>query len=177
MLLDSNFFYLFSGILFLLISGVKILFLKNKISFLFFWWYLSLVFLFGNTFFPLPIGIPAGFWENFIHINFPWASLLEIVSNPYLPLFQKIRQIWGNLILFIPLGYAIYLQKKSYSLVQISIIIFFISLGIEITQIFIGKYIVGYQYRIFDIDDIILNTIWWILGYFVLWYIHKKTKK
>ena len=69
------------------------------------------------------------------------------------------RNIIGNIILFIPFGffvsYYLKLERKS--------LIFFVTLGIsviiELIQLKIG--------RAFDIDDIILNIVGGILGYFL----------
>ncbi len=67
------------------------------------------------------------------------------------------RQVIGNIILFIPLGYfaASYCKVKKFG--GMFIIMFLCSSVIEITQYFIG--------RSFDVDDIILNVIGGMLGY------------
>jgi len=68
-----------------------------------------------------------------------------------------IKNVLGNIILFIPYGFFIsyYLKlEKTYSILGLS---FLISITIETTQVFIG--------RVFDIDDIILNLIGGIIGF------------
>lgn len=68
-----------------------------------------------------------------------------------------INNIIGNILLFIPFGMFLryYFKLKIISLIFITILY---SLSIEVTQILIN--------RVFDIDDIILNLIGAIIGYF-----------
>lgn len=68
-----------------------------------------------------------------------------------------INNIIGNILLFIPFGMFLryYFKLKVISLILITILY---SLSIEITQILIN--------RVFDIDDIILNSIGSIIGYY-----------
>lgn len=85
--------------------------------------------------------------NNFIPFN-------EILRYPiYHQLFYK--NVIGNIILFIPFGFylAFYLNKTW----KVLILSMFFSLFIEINQILIG--------RVFDIDDIILNTSGALLGF------------
>ncbi len=68
-----------------------------------------------------------------------------------------VKNVLGNLLLFIPLGYFIsyYLKSKNFFFpIIISIIS---STSIEITQKYIG--------RVFDIDDILLNVFGALIGY------------
>ena len=67
------------------------------------------------------------------------------------------KQVIGNILLFIPLGYFITSYCKLKGLGSITVISFFCSLTIEIVQNFIG--------RSFDVDDIILNTVGGIIGF------------
>lgn len=69
------------------------------------------------------------------------------------------RNIFGNLLLFLPYGLYItyYLDlKKPISVIGYA---FIISLSIELIQSIIG--------RVFDVDDIILNVLGALLGYFI----------
>ncbi|MEG1597014.1 MAG: VanZ family protein [Bacilli bacterium] len=70
-----------------------------------------------------------------------------------------IKNVLGNILLFIPYGYFVsyYLKiKKPYLIIFLILIC---SISIEGTQFYIG--------RIFDIDDILLNLIGGIIGYFI----------
>lgn len=69
------------------------------------------------------------------------------------------RNIIGNIILFIPFGFFVShylrLERKSF----IFFLTLFVSIVIELIQLKIG--------RAFDVDDIILNIVGGIIGYFI----------
>lgn len=69
------------------------------------------------------------------------------------------KQVFGNILLFIPLGYFAtkYCQIKRFG--GIFLITFLSSLSIEVVQHFIG--------RSFDIDDVILNVVGGVLGFLI----------
>lgn len=68
--------------------------------------------------------------------------------------------IIGNIILFVPMGLLLPVVDEKYkSMKQITFLSVIASLLIEIIQLFIG--------RSFDVDDIIVNTIGAIFGYFI----------
>ena len=69
------------------------------------------------------------------------------------------RNVMGNIILFIPYGFlaSYLLNNKKFSVITILTVI--ASLTIETVQYYIG--------RVFDIDDIILNVIGGIVGFLV----------
>lgn len=80
-----------------------------------------------------------------------------------------IKNIIGNILLFLPYGYFASDYLKSKKWVPICFLTMLVSLTIEIVQLNIG--------RTFDIDDIILNTCGGILGYILYRIIEKiKTK-
>lgn len=82
----------------------------------------------------------------------------EILRYQFLsPLF--IRNVIGNVILFIPLGFYLAYFYKINKIYLILIISFIISLMIEVIQFHIG--------RAFDVDDILLNVIGGLIGYFL----------
>lgn len=68
-----------------------------------------------------------------------------------------IKNIIGNILLFLPYGYFITDYLKSKKIWLISFLTMIVSLTIEFVQLNIG--------RTFDIDDVILNTIGGIFGY------------
>lgn len=70
-----------------------------------------------------------------------------------------IKNVVGNILLFIPYSLFLSYYFKINKLYIILIICFTLSLTIELIQINIG--------RVFDIDDIILNIISSIIGYFM----------
>ena len=67
-----------------------------------------------------------------------------------------IKNIIGNILLFLPYGYFAADYLKSKKVLPISILTMLVSITIEIVQLNIG--------RTFDIDDVILNTLGGIFG-------------
>lgn len=70
-----------------------------------------------------------------------------------------IKNVIGNMILFMPYGFFVtyYLKiKKPFPILGLSLLV---SLTIEVTQLLIG--------RVFDIDDLLLNTIGGCLGFYI----------
>lgn len=70
-----------------------------------------------------------------------------------------IKNVLGNIIMFIPYGFFVSYYLNLKKPLSAFLLVLLVSLSIETTQLLIG--------RVFDIDDIILNTIGGILGFFV----------
>lgn len=79
------------------------------------------------------------------------------------------KNVIGNLIMFIPFGFFTAYILRECKLRWILVITFIISITIEITQFYIG--------RVFDIDDIILNNIGGMIGYFIFSFIYNIGRK
>lgn len=96
-------------------------------------------------------------WSTSNFIPFKEMFRYEIGS----PLF--IKNVIGNMLMFLPYGffvsYLLKLDKKS-TIFYLSIIV---SFTIETTQLVIG--------RVFDVDDIMLNILGGMLGYFSYWFL------
>ncbi|NEU05389.1 VanZ family protein [Clostridium senegalense] len=108
--------------------------------------------------------IPFTFLKDFLlETKFSFSN-----PNTYLYIFSEpaFMQVFFNLLLILPLGiYLRYYFKKSFK--QTLIITFLVSLFFEITQL-TGIYgIYKYPYRVFDVDDLIINTLGGIIGYFI----------
>ncbi len=69
-----------------------------------------------------------------------------------------IKNVVGNVVLFIPYGLFTSLYLKLNKPIHAFCLVFFASTTVEFTQLLIG--------RVFDIDDIILNVLGGLLGYF-----------
>ena len=69
------------------------------------------------------------------------------------------KQVFGNILLFIPLGYFATSYCKIKGLGTITLVSLLSSITIEVTQHYIG--------RTFDIDDIILNVAGGFVGYLI----------
>lgn len=70
-----------------------------------------------------------------------------------------VKNIVGNVVMFIPYGFFAgkYASKKNFFLSLFLVLL--ASISIECTQLAIG--------RVFDVDDIILNVIGGVIGYFI----------
>ncbi|MCY8053333.1 VanZ family protein [Bacillus inaquosorum] len=81
--------------------------------------------------------------------------------------YYVIRSIGGNLILLLPVGLLFpLLFKKLNNVKRILLTGFIISLFIELAQLSISVYIRS-VYRSFDVDDLILNTLGTVIGYWL----------
>lgn len=69
------------------------------------------------------------------------------------------KQVFGNILLFIPLGYFATSYCKIKGLGTITLVSLLSGITIEVTQHYIG--------RTFDIDDIILNVVGGIVGFLI----------
>ena len=69
------------------------------------------------------------------------------------------RQVIGNILLFMPFGFFATYYTKIKKISSISFMSILVSLTIEVVQKYIG--------RSFDVDDIILNVVGWILVFLV----------
>ncbi len=109
--------------------------------------------------------VPFTFVADFLReTNVVWGSLIT-----YINIFKErgFIQVACNIMLLFPLG--IYLRYYfCYKVLQTLLIISSVSLFFEITQL-TGVYgLYNCSYRLFDIDDIILNTSGGILGFYVV---------
>jgi glycopeptide antibiotics resistance protein len=80
----------------------------------------------------------------------------------------------GNILLLMPLGFYILLFNKKIKGSYYLISIFLLSLIIELTQLFISSRL-GYVYRTFDVDDLLLNTTGAMIGYFIAKFLYIKS--
>lgn len=118
----------------------------------------------------LTVQIPIDEVQDFIDAgvelknNFvPFVSIADIVSTQ--SAWNILRQIAGNIILLMPFGFFIPLMlKMKLNWQKVLIIGFWVSFGIEAAQFGIS-HIIGYTYKITDVDDLILNTFGTMIGY------------
>ena len=69
------------------------------------------------------------------------------------------RNVFGNMILFLPFGLSLGLFFKTDKFRYVIILSLITSISIELTQLVIG--------RVFDIDDVILNVLGAIIGFVI----------
>ncbi|WDI27679.1 VanZ family protein [Bacillus subtilis] len=126
--------------------------------------------LISVTLFPIPIDtvlikdmrddtyIPFVSGNNFI----PFYFFVDIYHEGLQ--YYVIRSIGGNLILLMPVGLLFPLLFNKSNVKRILLTGFFISLFIELIQLSFSVYI-GTISRSFDVDDLILNTLGTLIGY------------
>ena len=106
--------------------------------------------------------IPFTFIKDFLSET----SVILTKPNTYLHIFSEpaFMQVFFNIVLTIPLGvYLRYYFKKSFK--QTLLISFLVSMFFEVTQL-TGIYgIYKYPYRLFDVDDLMINTLGGVIGY------------
>lgn len=133
--------------------------------------YFISVFIIMMTFFPMPVD--SGLLEynrrmglQCINNLVPFRMIYNIIKRE--SVIVAIYQIGGNIMLLFPLGYLIpMMTDKKIDLKKILLIIFCITFCIESMQFIIGK-IINFNYRCFDVDDMILNTLGGVFGYIIL---------
>jgi len=127
------------------------------------------------TFFPMPVRaadihhyrqISAANGHGFSYNVVPFRSIRQQVD--YSSAFQKVRQLGGNVLVFTPFGLLLPLAIPRFGRwrrVLLTGLAF--SLAIEFGQLVVSL-VLGYTYRVTDIDDVILNLTGVLLGYGLL---------
>lgn len=120
------------------------------------------------TLFPIPIDYDYA--NNQLNNFVPFASIYSLISEGT----YALKNILGNIVLFIPLGMIItLLNYKKLAFYKPILYGFIMSVTIEFLQFFIGL-IIGFMYRSVDIDDVILNTLGAVFGFLIIKIIPKK---
>jgi glycopeptide antibiotics resistance protein len=134
---------------------------QQLLRFVFFVYVLAVL---SITLFPIPYQHPGG--GNLQSNNLiPFRTIGGILSaNSFA---NDIRNIGGNLLLLVPFGFLYPLVfRRSNRVVKMILIGFAVSLLIETSQWIISA-ILGFTYRSFDVDDLLLNTLGSCIGYLV----------
>lgn len=122
---------------------------------------LYIAILINVTFFPFPVQkmlIDISIQDHLgsKHNIIPFHDLWIGFKNGYV--FVAATQLIKNILLFLPLGFLLPVLFSKISFKKIVVIGFIVSFTIEILQFLLGQFI-GYNYRSFDIDDLIMNTL------------------
>lgn len=117
--------------------------------------YIYLVCVVAVTLFPLPVdpvtkGIFSELQYKFKPLRTVSSTLEEGLS------FTAVKQLFGNVILFIPYGFSLGFKKRT--IIGCLLFCMFFPLFIEGFQLCYGL-LTGIYYRVVDIDDFLLNTI------------------
>ena len=139
--------------------------LKNWLSLLFF---LYLLFIIKMIVFKYPLSElqdivnswqKDGIWEGLHSANFvPFKTIKMYIRYYDLPGLRSFSNLFGNILIFIPVGILMPMVHKASQNIWIMLINAFIFvIGIEIFQLFSA-------FGAFDVDDIILNCFGVLLG-------------
>lgn len=119
----------------------------------------------GLAFFPFPL--PP--WDRADAVVQPW-----ILPIPFQTISMSLGLGWewpaarflvGNIVAFVPLGVFVGLLRPGDDSWRLALLIGLgASLAIETTQVLLSV-VIGYPYRQFDVDDLLLNTLGTGLGY------------
>lgn len=82
------------------------------------------------------------------------------------PVSVAVRQMGGNLLLLAPLGFLLPALAGMDRCRRACTAIFAVSLVIETAQ-FVVSVVAGFAYKVFDVDDLLLNTLGGLLGWLV----------
>lgn len=131
--------------------------------------YFSVIFIYSLTLFPFPFYVYPHMerGDAFQLMNLtPFTTIYSSLThfNYMVPL----RNIVGNILLFMPLGFSIPLRFKVNKFWKVILLGFFISFLVEVIQLFTSI-------RSFDVDDLILNTLGAVIG-FVLYRLFDKVR-
>lgn len=179
-MIDYQLFYIFSislyiiVIIILLFREIKI---KNIYLYSFFYFYITSIL--AITVFPIPIQWLEEIWKYVKERNnyTPFLSIFDILLNENLSIFIKIKQIVWNIAIFVPMWFFIPIicENKNYFKKVLLIGIWF-SFFIELVQ-YIVSFLLWFNYRITDIDDILLNTLWLAIGFILYKLFYKVIKQ
>lgn len=147
-------------ICFIIITSLRITFLvKNKVKFIFYKEILMLGFIMYVIALFEVVTFQDVSWSSSNFIPFKEMLRYEFGTK----LFFK--NVVGNMIMFIPFGFFTSYFLKLKKIYSVFILTLLTSITIETTQLLIG--------RVFDIDDILLNILGGLIGYFIFKIIYK----
>jgi glycopeptide antibiotics resistance protein len=79
-----------------------------------------------------------------------------------------VYQIGGNLLLLAPLGFILPVLSARFERFRATLAtVFGVSLGIEVLQL-VASLLLGFAWKSFDVDDLILNTIGGVAGWIAI---------
>jgi glycopeptide antibiotics resistance protein len=131
---------------------------NNKKPFLFYQEVLGLAFIIYILSLFYAVTFQDVNWSTSNFVPFKEIMRYELFSPSF------IRNVLGNIIVFIPYGFYVSYLIKINKMYVITILTLITSLAIEFTQLSIG--------RVFDIDDIMLNLLGGLIGYLIYKFIH-----
>jgi len=144
-------------------------------------WVLLLVFLLVQTKLILFKGSPH-YYKNYFRTTYhkytikegirkgnfvPFATIKLFTGSQRMRTEYKVENLLGNILIFIPLGFLLPLLIKRFrNTLAILLAGFFLSVFYECFQLVTG---IG----VFDVDDMLLNTLGTAIGVIIFWIIKK----
>lgn len=139
-------------------------------------WLAALVAL---AFFPLPLPPYVGVETSVTYGRgwpYPWVSLV-----PFDTISGSLEQGWrypaarflvGNVAAFVPLGFLAPLLSPRWRTWRSAIVLGLgTSLAVEVAQLLLSL-LMGFAWRVADVDDLMLNTLGTLLGFGAWWVAH-----
>ena len=118
------------------------------------------------TILPFPLDKLGAESLQMMATNSSYINLIPIIGLFKYDLYSLVRQVVGNIVLFIPLGFLLpIVSGKCKGVGTIIKYSFIASLFIEALQLIISIFVVKAPIRVFDINDLILNTLGAVVGY------------
>lgn len=103
--------------------------------------------------------IPFNFMFDVFKESSNMKNVWDVLLNP------SVYTVLFNILMFIPFGMYLRYYFKT-SLKKTVLFSFLFSLFLEVTQLTGLYFIYSYPYRLFDVDDLIINTLGGIFGYY-----------
>lgn len=123
--------------------------------------FLYFLFLIDVTLFPIPLNHVGDYPRepNLV----PFATIRETLGHSYWRV--PFENIGGNFILLMPFGFFLALKsKRNLPFWHMLGVAFLVTLCIEFLQLFIS-HLISFRYRTFDVDDLMLNTLGFLIAY------------
>lgn len=110
---------------------------------------------------------PDVFWQGLSHANFEFFKTIRMYIK-YWGRINSFENLVGNIAIFIPYGLLlpiVWERGKSFFSSLLSALLFI--MGVELIQMWTN-------FGAFDVDDIVLNLLGTVLGYFIYWITKKR---
>ena len=127
--------------------------IKNKIRFVFYREFFSFVFIIYVLCLFYVVTFQDAMWSKSNIIPFKEMFRYSLGSKLF------IKNVLGNIIMFIPYGFFVSYFLNLKKPISNFLLVLLVSSSIEVTQLVIG--------RVFDIDDIILNVLGGLIGFYI----------
>jgi glycopeptide antibiotics resistance protein len=129
-------------------------------------WIVLIIYIFALIelfFFPIPC-YPSEFAAA-REVSHPRLNYIPFVNILGAPAFLIVRNLLGNILVFVPLGFFVpYMVKGKEKIGKSVLVVFLSAIFVELLQ-FIGSFLIFQMaWKIVDIDDIIMNTIGGLMG-------------